>query len=427
MLYLNWGDPLTLERLMETVKAFDERIILRNPQGHLLFSSNWFGGNKVYREPNWQWQKPYSFPVLHPAFLLGQYNADPTGRGLVIGLADGYLAHAGKDDKGRFTLPNEINWASGATRGGELNNGSGSGDTMHTFWAAWRWSGDAKYLQALDYRVARGGPGALANLGENVVDVLGRQQDWYPLLRAEADAGKTGFASLMAWQASGDRSYIAALHADGLQAKVQRAYMNTEGHWWSDRVEAPSEFLQRARLGGIALKRNQSWPGHTVSWRFDRDGAAEQVALLVHAPSRERFTVTSYNLGTRTIGADMTGWNVASGTGGYAAAWMPMAMATSTARPPNAAYSWKPALRWRCSSVPGVPRCSSSNACPRNTGGNTAGPGRGSRRRTHRRQPAAGDRAQPGPCRHRRGRSNAGRRARSRDRPHGRAGTGGTQ
>ncbi|WP_251265946.1 hypothetical protein, partial [Enterobacter hormaechei] len=113
-----------------------------------LFSSNWFGGNKVYREPNWQWQKPYSFPVLHPAFLLGQYNADPTGRKLVIGLADGYLAHAGKDDKGRFTLPNEINWASGATRGGELNNGSGGGDTLHTFWAAWRWTGDAKYLQA---------------------------------------------------------------------------------------------------------------------------------------------------------------------------------------------------------------------------------------------------------------------------------------
>lgn len=90
MLYLNWGDPLTVERLMETVKAFDERIILPNPQGHLLFSSNWFGGNKVYREPNWQWQKPYSFPALHPAFLMGQYNADPTGRKLVTGLADSY-------------------------------------------------------------------------------------------------------------------------------------------------------------------------------------------------------------------------------------------------------------------------------------------------------------------------------------------------
>ncbi|WP_083492026.1 LamG-like jellyroll fold domain-containing protein [Stenotrophomonas chelatiphaga] len=314
MLYLNWGDPLTVERLMETVKAFDEKIILPNPQGHLLFSSNWFGGNKVYREPNWQWQKPYSFPVLHPAFLLGQFNADPNSRRLVTGLADGYLAHAYTDDKGRWALPNEINWATGQTRGGELNNGSGSGDIMHAFWAAWRWSGDDKYLKALDYRVERGGPGALSNLGENYVEVLGRQQDWYPKLTADAKSGKTGFASLMAWQASGDTGYIEALHADGIQAKAQREYMNTEGHWWSDRVEAPSEFLQRARLGGIALKRNQSWPGHTVSWRFDRDEAAEQVALLVHAPSRERFTVTSHNLGKRVIHADMTGWNVASGT-----------------------------------------------------------------------------------------------------------------
>lgn len=314
MLYLNWGDPLTVERLMETVKAFDERIILRNPQGNLLFSSNWFGGNKVYREPNWQWQKPYSFPALHPAFLIGEYNADPTGRKLVTGLADGYLAHAYTDDKGRFTLPNEINWATGKTRGGELNQGSGSGDVMHTFWAAWRWSGDAKYLQALDYRVLRGGPGVLSNLGENYVDVLGRQQDWGKQLLADADKGGSGFAAISAWQQTGDKKYLEALHADGVQAKAQREYMNTEGHWWSDRVEAPSEFLQRLRLGGIGLKRNQSWPGHTVSWQFVQPNAAEQVALLVHAPSRERFKVIAYNLGNTPLDATMTGWNIAAGT-----------------------------------------------------------------------------------------------------------------
>lgn len=314
MLYLNWGDPLSLERLMETVKAFDERIILRNPRGHLLFSSNWFGGNKVYRDPNWQWQKPYSFPALHPAFLLGQYNADPTGRRLVTGLADSYLAHAITDDKGRWALPNEIFWPTGETRGGEMNNGSGSGDVMHLFWAAWRWTGDDKYLKGLDYRVDRAGPAVLANLGENFVDVLGRQAAWYPKLVADADAGRTGFASLMAWQSTGDLDYVRALHAEGMEAKTLRAYMNTEGHWWSDRVDAPSEFLQRARLGGIALKRNQSWPGHTVSWRFDREEAAEEVGLLVHAPSRERFTVTSHNLSTRAIDVAMTGWNVASGT-----------------------------------------------------------------------------------------------------------------
>ncbi|MGV8960093.1 MAG: LamG-like jellyroll fold domain-containing protein [Stenotrophomonas sp.] len=313
MLYLNWGDPLTVERLMETVKAFDERIILPNPNGDLLFSSNWYGGNKVYREPNWQWQKPYSFPALHPAFLMGDYNADPTGRKLVTGLADSYLAHAYTADDGVWVLPNEINWATGKTRGGELNQGSGGGDTMHLFWAAWRWSGDDKYLKALDYRVVRGGPGALSNLGENFVEVLGRGKDWNPRFIADAEAGHTGFSSVMAWQATGDKKYLEALHAEGIQAKAQREYMNTEGHWWSDRVEAPSEFLQRARLGGIALKRNQSYPGHTVSWRFDNPEAAGQVALLVHAPSPERFTVTAYNLGKRSARAQMTGWNVASG------------------------------------------------------------------------------------------------------------------
>ncbi len=314
MLYLNWGDPLTVERLMETVKAFDERIVLRNPQGHLLFSSNWFGGNKVYREPNWQWQKPYSFPALHPAFLMGEYNADPTGRKLVTGLADGYLAHAYTDDKGRWTLPNEINWATGKTRGGELNQGSGSGDIMHLFWAAWRWSGNADYLKALDYRVVRAGPGVLSNLGENYIDVLGRQQDWGRQLLADADKGGGGFANITAWQMTGDMKYLQQLHADGIQAKAQREYMNTEGHWWSDRVEAPSEFLQRVRLGGIALKRNQSWPGHTVSWAFAQPDGAEQVALAVHAPSRERFKVIAYNVSGKPQDATLTGWNVAAGT-----------------------------------------------------------------------------------------------------------------
>ncbi|MBP8803878.1 MAG: LamG domain-containing protein [Pseudoxanthomonas sp.] len=314
MLYLNWGDPLTVERLMATVKAFDERIILPNPQGHLLFSSNWYGGNKVYREPNWQWQKPYSFPALHPAFLLGDFNADPTGRKLVTGLADSYLAHAYTDDDGKWTLPNEIHWASGKTRGGELVKGSGGGDTMHLFWSAWRWTGDERYLRALDYRADRSGPASLGNLGENVIGVLGRQDDWGRALVAAADSGTTGFPSLVAWQQTGDKKYLEALHAEGIQAKAQREYMNTEGHWWSDRVEAPSEFLQRARLGGIALKRNQSWPGHTVSWRFEHDDGAEQVAILLPDPRRERFKVIGFNTSKTPQAASMTGWNIAPGT-----------------------------------------------------------------------------------------------------------------
>ena len=314
MLYLNWGDPLTVERLMLTVKDYRDKIILPNPQGHLLWSSNWFGGNKVYRDPNWQWQKPYSFPALHPAFLVGDWNADPSGRGLVTGLADGYLAHAYTAEDGAWVLPNEIHWATGKTRGGELVKGSGGGDTMHLFWTAWRWTGKADYLKALDYRVLRSGPGSLANVGENFIGVLGRQQDWGKALTASADKGDTGFASVVAWQQSGDKKYLEAMHAEAIQLKAQREYMVTQGHWWSDRVESASEVLQRLRLGGVALERNQSYPGHTVSWRFAREGGAEQVAILMPDARRDRFKVIGYNLDGKAQAATMTGWNVEPGT-----------------------------------------------------------------------------------------------------------------
>jgi hypothetical protein len=314
MLYLNWGDPLTLERLMGTVEAFDERIVLPNPQGHLLFSSNWYGGNKVYREPNWQWQKPYSFPALAPAFLLGDWNADPTGRRLVTGLADGYLAHAYTAEDGQWVLPNEINWATGKTRGGELVKGSGAGDVMHLFWAAWRWTGDDRYLRALDYRALRSGVGSLGNVGENFLTVLGRQADWGKALVEKADKGDTGFASFAAWQLTGDKKYLEALHAEAIESKAMYEYMVTEGHWWSDRVEVATDVLQRERLGGIALERNQSYPGHTVSWRFAEEDAAGQVAILVPDPRRDRFKVIGFNTGTRAQHASMTGWNIDAGT-----------------------------------------------------------------------------------------------------------------
>jgi hypothetical protein len=90
-------------------------------------------------------------------------------------------------------------------------------------------------------------------------------------------------------------------------------YMMTEGHWWSDRVEIPSELLQRSRLGGVALKRNWIWPGNTVSWRFDQPDAAEQVAILMPGATASHFKVIAYNTADRPVRAQMTGWNVTAG------------------------------------------------------------------------------------------------------------------
>lgn len=260
--------------------------------------------------------KPYSFPVVHPAIILGAYNADPNSRRIVTGLADGYLAHAYTNAKGNWALPNEINWQTGKTRGGELFEGSGGADTLHTFWAAYRFTGDARYLKPIHYRVANSGPNGLSLLNENFLDVMGKRSDWSGKLIDAAnkdDGSAPDFPHHVAWEQTGNLEYLATLYRSEAREKLQNFYMNTEGHWWSDRVESPTVNLQRARLGGVALKRNQTYPGHTVSWRFNDPEAATQVAIAIPAPRQDRFTVIAYNTSNKAQRASMTGWNIAPG------------------------------------------------------------------------------------------------------------------
>ncbi|MEP7004385.1 MAG: LamG-like jellyroll fold domain-containing protein [Sphingomonas bacterium] len=307
-LYLNWGEPKSIERLMATTKALTG-VIQPNPAGHMHFVSNWYGGRKIYREGAWEWQKPYSFTVMHGPILMGLYNANPTARGLVTGVIDGWMAHGKQDAQGNWSYPNEINWRTDAERVGD---GGGVSTPLQSAWAAWRFTGDEKYLRPVFGRTAKSGPGSLADLNENVVDVLGHAKDWGKKLIDKADDGGA-FERYAAWSQTGDTKWLEALHADAIADKSEHMYMYTEGHWWSDRVDQPNEVLQRERLGGIALRRNQTWPGNAVSWRFAEAGGAEQVAILVPGATTDHFKVIAWNLDDRAQHADMSAWNVTAG------------------------------------------------------------------------------------------------------------------
>ncbi|RZF60523.1 LamG domain-containing protein [Sphingomonas populi] len=304
-LYLNWGEPISIERLMLTVKAL-QSVILTNPAGHMHFASNWYGGRMMYREGAWEWQKPYSFTVLHAPILIGLYNGNATARGLVTGVIDGWMAHGKQDAEGLWTYPNEINWRTDAERVGD---GGGVTTSLQASWAAWRFTGDAKYLRPIETRAAKGGANALAEFNENAFAAL---PDGTALL-ARAAKGDEAFARYASWSANGNLDTLAKLHGEAMADKAQHMMLYTEGHWWSDRVEQPNEILQRERLGGIALKRNQTWPGNTVSWRFAQPGGAEQVAILLPGATPTRFRVLGYNTSATPQAATMTAWNVTAG------------------------------------------------------------------------------------------------------------------
>ncbi|MET0310087.1 MAG: LamG-like jellyroll fold domain-containing protein [Sphingomonas sp.] len=309
--YLNWGEPKAFERLMATVKALQDKIVLTNPAGHMHFATNWYGGRTVYREGPWEWQKPYSFTVMHAPILMGVFDANPAAEHLVTGVIDGWMAHGKQAPDGTWRYPNEINWRSDAERKGD---GGGLTTSLQSAWAAYRFTGDNKYLRPLEGRIAESGPKALEEMNENAVVGLGREKDWGQALLASAKGGDNSFAAYTAWSLTGDKKWLDQLHAREIEDKSRHMYMYTEGHWWSDRVDQPNETLQRERLGGIALKRNYTYPGNTVSWRFADPEGAVKVALLVPGATRDRFKVIAYNTGDSVEQATMTTWNVTAGT-----------------------------------------------------------------------------------------------------------------
>jgi len=306
-LYLNWGEPKSIERLMATVKALTG-IVTINPAGHMHFSSNWYGGRAVYREGPWEWQKPYSFTVMHAPILIGLYNGNPTARGLVTGVVDGLLAHGKQGSDGLWTFPNEINWRSDGERVGD---GGGATTPLQSAWAAFRFTGDAKYLRPVEGRVAAAGAGVTAEINENGAALAAADPALARLMMAKPAKGD--FGQYSSWNATGDVKPLEALHRAAIQDKLRHMYMYTEGHWWSDRVEQPNEILQRERLGGIALKRNQTYPGNIVSWRFDTPGAAQQVAILLPGATPDHFKVIAYNSSEQPQAATMTAWAVTGG------------------------------------------------------------------------------------------------------------------
>ena len=308
-MYLGWGDPKVVERLMTTVAAYS-RIIQPNRAGHLHFVTNWYSGATMYREGPWEWSKYYSYLVLHPGLLMGDFNADPTGRRFVIGLADGLLAHGKANPDGTFTYADEINWRTDATRGTLPANTP----PMQLFWGAWRWTGDDKYLQPILSAHAKGGNGALRQVTENVLAALDRHGDWgQAAVKAASGPKASNLDRYLAWETTGEPRYLEDLYGDEIRSADQRMYSQTEGHWWTDRVEIPSEFLQRTRLGGVALMRNWISPGATVSWRFADDADAEKVAILVRGSTPTHVHVTAYNTTGQPVRAAMIGWNVAAG------------------------------------------------------------------------------------------------------------------
>jgi hypothetical protein len=117
----------------------------------------------------------------------------------------------------------------------------------------------------------------------------------------------------LAWQATGDTSYLNKVYASQIQTAHEREFINTKGSLWIDRIYFNNGELQRSRLGGVALMRNYCYPGNAVSWKFDAPANDQSIAILVPEATPDHVRIFAYNLDTVPVKAHMTGWEIDPG------------------------------------------------------------------------------------------------------------------
>jgi hypothetical protein len=311
-LMLDYGSPKQLERAMETSLAA-ERITGVNKAGHRHIRSSYFSGTTIAEEGVWGWSKPSSYLMLHPAMALVEYNGAPRVRKWLLELADGVLAHRKADESGAYSLRTTIQFTTDEDLAGVSGTGGGTERVYPLLWAAFRWTGDRKYLQPF----VDAGVRSLASIAADALDIAGWRSDWGPnvLGALSPGIGRADYALRhFAWQLTGDLRHLEAIYTDQAENSALREYINTEGSLWTDRVSVDQGELQRARLGGVALERNAIYPGHAVSWAFAAPGDEERVAILVPEATPGRVRILAYNLADRPINARMTAWGIDPGT-----------------------------------------------------------------------------------------------------------------
>jgi hypothetical protein len=299
---LDFGSPKQIERAMVTAKRL-EWLTGINAAGHRHVRSSYFNGAKMAMGGVWGWSKEDSYMVFHPALSLVLFNGSPETRRMILQLSDGFLAHYRRDPDGKWRLHTEVNFKTDRDRPTGMT-------PWFILWAAYRGTGKPKYVKPFFDNPME----AMQNVNADTLDMLKlRKKETTALIAAAATPQPNEKVWQLAWQATGNTSYLDKVYGQQLQTAHERRFINRQGSLWIDRIYFNSGELQRSRLGGVALNRNYCYPGNALSWRFEAPTNDQSVAILVPEATPDHVRIFAYNLEQVPVKAQMTGWEVDPG------------------------------------------------------------------------------------------------------------------
>lgn len=262
---LQQGNPKQVERMMEAARSVRDKLLGINHAGHTHFRSDYFSATKIADQGIWTWSSNREFLHLAPALLLGEMYGNKGAREYVLRFADSMLAHGKTDERGRFLLPQEINFLTDEGRNWGIEY------TLPVFWYAWLWTGNDNYLKPLK----------------------GTEYGHIP---------------------TNNKEQLIEAYSNFLRTYDLNEYIFTEGSIWTDRIYYRPDLIQTTRLGGVALNRSSRYvPCNPIMWKFDDDASAEKVAMYVSGDMRTSFSIDFFNTDQREIKVNMQGLEVMGG------------------------------------------------------------------------------------------------------------------
>jgi hypothetical protein len=262
---VEYGNPHQVERLMESARSVRDHLLGTTPNGHLHFRSDYFSATRIAESEPWSWSSYREYYHTGPGLLLGDAYGNPAAREYLLRFAESVLAHAQTDADGNVLLPNEINFLTDEARSW------GERFAYPLMWYAWRWTGDARFLKAVE---------------------------------------NTGWD-----HRNYDHDALSEQIRRDLRAIDAREFIMTEGSLWIDRISFPCETIQYSRLGGVAMTRSQNLvPSNPVRWHFARPDDAQKVAILVHNNAPGELEIEFYNTAHRAMKAVLEGVEIPGGS-----------------------------------------------------------------------------------------------------------------
>ncbi|MFC2076887.1 CARDB domain-containing protein, partial [candidate division KSB1 bacterium] len=304
-LLLDYGDPLVVERLMETARHY-ERLTGINPAGHRHFRSWMVSATDIVEEGIHARQDIWSPLMFHPGLYLAWYNGHQPTIKIMSEFADGLLDHWKSETYPDLALG--IMFASDEV----IRRDTPRTDVPHILWGLYDMTGDKKYLWLLRESLKHQDWNAAVGLNANWLNDLEGEVEVDSLLdySGRMEGRSRWLAGQTAWELTGELKYLEDYQAELLKELTQNIFLYTEAHHYTDRVWVPSDATQRARLGGVVHRRNCLYPGHAVSW----ENSGGDLAALVLESGRDNLKCLLYNLSPneRTVTARI--WRLEPGS-----------------------------------------------------------------------------------------------------------------